>query len=109
MPNNLQRPFVRSQVKRGMLMSTDAYNELVSSHAVRQTSPLDLAPIPRSGVDAHGRLLPISAEERERRAEAFAQTIDLFPAEGESEEVWADVMKSIDAGRPYRKLFEGQY
>ena len=29
--------------------------------------------------------------------------------ETETDEMWAEFMRGIDAGRPHRKLFEGQY
>ncbi len=66
---------------------------------------------PRS-IDANGRLLPISEEERKARSKQFqAMLVELETMRGptDTEERWREVMRRIDEGRPERKLFEGQY
>ena len=69
-------------------------------------------PVHRKDFDANGRLLPISAEEQRARSEAFARMLesDIWQ-EGpeESDEMWAEIFRSIDEGRPHRRLFEGMY
>lgn len=70
---------------------------------------LPLGPRP---IDADGRLLPISDEERKARSERFqAMLEELKTMHGptDTEERWREFMRGIDEGRPERKLFEGQY
>lgn len=67
---------------------------------------------PPSGVDARGRLLPVSDEELKARAERLRRTleeIDRTAGESDSEEVWREVYRSIDAQRPHRPLFRGKH
>lgn len=67
---------------------------------------------PTSGVDEHGRLIPLSDEEWKVRAEKLARTlaeIDRSADESDSVEVWQEAMRSIDKARPHRPLFEGMY
>jgi hypothetical protein len=69
-----------------------------------------LPPLP---VDpATGRLLPMSDEERAtRRAVAIRaiKALGKITDETDTDEVWEEVYRNIDAGRPHRKLFEGMY
>lgn len=73
-----------------------------------QTNPLG----PRS-VDANGRLVPISDEERRARTERLRETLAEIdaaePGPTDEEWRWREVMRGIDEGRPERRLFEGQY
>jgi hypothetical protein len=74
----------------------------------KSTVPLGPRPI-----DAKGRLLPISDEERKARAERLLATLAkieaMGPGETDTDERWRDFMRGIDEGRPERPLFEGQY
>ena len=59
-------------------------------------------------LDARGRLVPPTDEERRSRAEALTRALadlDQIPDDppGSDEAFW----RAIDAGRPHRKLFEG--
>ena len=72
-------------------------------------------PIPTFGpakVDAHGRLLPISDEEKKARADAIRRMFavwDTIP-DDDPPGTWEEVMRSIDADRPPgMKKFEGMY
>ena len=71
---------------------------------------LPLGPRP---IDANGRLLPISEEERKARSERLLATLAEIEAKGpgetDTEARWREFMRGIDEGRPERKLFEGQY
>ena len=66
----------------------------------------------RKVFDAHGRLLPISDEEWATRGKELRELLesDIW-REGpeESDEMWAEIFRNIDAERPHRKLFEGMY
>lgn len=67
---------------------------------------------PRSAVDARGRLLPRSEAERKAHSAELARALDAMDAltdDRDTDEVWAEVYRGIDAGRPHRPLFEGQY
>lgn len=74
-----------------------------------------IAPTPaRSGaVDlATGRLRPLTDQERRARTEALGRALDEIAGmtdETDTDEVWRDVMRGIDEGRPHRRLFEGSY
>lgn len=70
------------------------------------------SPLPTSAVDAQGRLLPQTAEQRaERKARMLAslKAIAAIPDEPGDDAAWPEVLRSIDEGRPERKLFEGMY
>ncbi len=67
---------------------------------------------PPRALDEHGRLIPLSPEERTARRDAAIRTIKALQSlpdtdpEGSDEEM----MRGIDANRPPgRKLFEGMY
>ena len=74
---------------------------------------LNVGELPKSGVDACGRILPMSEDERKahfERVRRALEKLDAMPAdETETDEIWAAVMRGIDEGRPERKLFEGRY
>jgi hypothetical protein len=75
------------------------------------SASFDPGPIPPSGVDSHGRLLPISEEEQRARAVAIAMAFEAMADitdEHDTEEAWAEIERGIDATRPHRKLFEGR-
>ncbi len=60
-----------------------------------------------------GQILPMSEEERLARFEALRRLFEEWeaapPDESDTEEIWREVMRSIDEGRPHRPLFEGMY
>ena len=59
-----------------------------------------------------GRILPMSDEERAaRRSAALRATkaIAQITDETDTDELWEEGMRDIDAQRPHRKLFEGMY
>jgi hypothetical protein len=63
-------------------------------------------------VDANGRLVPISDEERRARSDRLRETLarlETITDETDTDERWREIMRNIDEGRPERKLFEGQY
>ena len=74
-----------------------------------------IAPTPArpSTVDhATGRLQPLTDEQRLARSEALGRALDEIAGmtdETDTDEVWRDVMRGIDEGRPHRPLFEGSY
>ena len=74
---------------------------------------LDVGELPRSGVDARGRLLPLTEEERKAQSERMRLSLERVEAipedETDSDEIWEAFMRGIDEGRPHRKLFEGRY
>ncbi len=81
----------------------------MSSQARDHAPPAPLLP---SAVDAHGRLLPESREEHRARTAALRAALEDIAAivdETDTPEVWAEVLRGIDATRPHRPLFEGQY
>jgi hypothetical protein len=69
-------------------------------------------PIPPSAVDASGRLLPQTDEERRARTEGLRNALDQMERitdETDDDATWAEVYRGIDAGRPHRPLFKGLY
>jgi hypothetical protein len=59
-----------------------------------------------------GRLRPLTDQARRARSEALGRALDEIAAmteETDTNEVWRDVMRGIDATRPHRPLFEGSY
>jgi hypothetical protein len=61
---------------------------------------------------ATGKARPLSDEERRARSEALDRALDEIAAIGDetdTDEIWADVFRGIDEGRPHRPLFEGYY
>ena len=69
-------------------------------------------PAPEVTIDPKtGRLLPLTDEQRKARSEALARVFsELAPAdETETDELWKEVFRGIDEGRPHRPLFEGMY
>ena len=64
-------------------------------------------------VDANGRLVSISDEERRARTEraraALAAIEAMGPGPTDEEWRWREILRGIDEGRPERRLFEGQY
>jgi hypothetical protein len=72
------------------------------------------ADLPRSAVTPDGRLTTPAEEERRNLQKAAAEllaeleSIDVSAdAQEDSEEVWDEVMRRIDEGRPHRPLFGG--
>ena len=64
--------------------------------------------------DEQGRALPITDEEQEARADSLRRVFACWaanPVEDEDpDELWEEVMRSIDAGRPEGFMkFEGRY
>jgi hypothetical protein len=75
-------------------------------------NPTDQTVMPRREIDAHGRLLPQTPEERRARSENLRRLIERFRSEAgnpDDEGDWSEVYRSIDEGRPERPLFEGMY
>lgn len=67
---------------------------------------------PPAALDSDGRLLPISEEERKARADAAIRALKALSQisdETDTDEGWAEVYRDLDAQRPHRPLFEGQY
>lgn len=74
--------------------------------AVAPTSPRTDTVDPKTG-----RLLALTDEELDARAEAMARVFSELvpPDENETDEQWAEVFRGIDEERPHRPLFEGKY
>jgi hypothetical protein len=69
-------------------------------------------PLPPRAMDASGRLLPMSDDERRARVEhalAALDRIETISDPTDTDERWREVMRGIDEGRPERPLFEGRY
>jgi hypothetical protein len=69
-------------------------------------------PLPVSGADAQGRMLPLTPEEEKAQVEAAARLIDDLRAipDDEPPDALEQVMRGIDENRPPgQKLFEGMY
>jgi len=69
-------------------------------------------PLPAPGVDAAGRALPVAQGQESAYAEAIGRALDQIAEitdETDTPETWGSVLRSIDEGRPHRKLFEGMY
>jgi hypothetical protein len=69
--------------------------------------------LPRSAVTPEGRLIPETPEEREARSKALLEWLaDMddpnSPNEPDPPEMWDEIMRSIDEGRPHRPLFGGR-
>jgi hypothetical protein len=68
---------------------------------------------PPAAVDpATGRILPMSDEERAARRDAAIRMLDAIGRitdDTDTDELWEEGMRDIDAYRPHRKLFEGMY
>lgn len=59
-----------------------------------------------------GRLRPLTDEQRRARSAELARALDDIAGmtdETDTDEVWRDVLRGIDEGRPHRPLFEGSY
>jgi hypothetical protein len=75
-------------------------------------NPSDQSVTRRRDTDSHGRVLPVTPEERRVRSENLRRTIERFRNEAgnpDDEGDWSEVYRSIDEGRPERPLFEGMY
>ena len=85
--------------------SVDSGPDLVDEQGPIPTFP------PRQ-LDEHGRLVPISEEERRARARAVSRALaalDALPDE-DPPETEGEMMRGIDSHRPLgQKLFEGMY
>jgi hypothetical protein len=67
---------------------------------------------PHRGLDDRGKLIPLRDEElRSHNAEAIRALDEIAELSDatDTEEVWDDVYRGIDEGRPHRRLFEGLY
>lgn len=61
---------------------------------------------PPRELDARGRLIPLSPEERKARTEAAIRglkALERITDETDTEQRWAEVFRSIDEGRPHRQ------
>jgi hypothetical protein len=59
-----------------------------------------------------GRARPLSDQEQKDRSLALAQALAEIAAmtdETDTDEIWAEVFRGVDEGRPHRPLFEGRY
>jgi hypothetical protein len=73
-------------------------------------NPSDQSVTRRRDTDSHGRVLPVTPEERRVRSENLRRTIERLRNEAgnpDDEGDWSEVYRSIDEGRPERPLFEG--
>ncbi|MEO6809489.1 MAG: hypothetical protein ABI353_10310 [Isosphaeraceae bacterium] len=66
---------------------------------------------PPRTLDARGRLVPISPEERKARSEAAIRAIRAIRQRPDNDPPGTEAafMRGIDEERPHRKLFEGMY
>ncbi|MGC8639801.1 MAG: hypothetical protein ACP5XB_08010 [Isosphaeraceae bacterium] len=63
-------------------------------------------------MDSDGRVRPLSIEAQQQRNDSAIQALDVVEEivdETDSDEVWREDFRDIDANRPHRKLFEGMY
>jgi hypothetical protein len=61
---------------------------------------------------ATGRARPLSEQEQKARSEALAGALAEIAEmidDTDKDEIWADVFRGVDEGRPHRPLFEGRY
>jgi hypothetical protein len=59
---------------------------------------------------ATGRVLPVSNEEHAARRDAalrMLKVLDQMTDENDTDEMWQEVYRNIDASRPHRPLFRG--
>ena len=58
-----------------------------------------------------GKLIPIDESERRARSEAFRRLLADWAERTDEDppEVFEEMARSIDEGRPHRRLFEGMY
>lgn len=71
-----------------------------------------MGPLPKRSTDEVGRLLPRTDEQKKENAERSRQSIARMRQmtdESETDEMWSEIYRNIDAERPHRKLFEGMY
>ena len=67
---------------------------------------------PPRQLDEHGRLIPLSPEERKARSEAAIRALKAIRSRPDDDppDIEEQMMRGIDANRPPgRKLFEGYY
>jgi hypothetical protein len=74
----------------------------------------DRGPIPTFPprvLDAHGRLIPLSPEERAARRDAAIRVLKSLRGLPDDDPPGTEeaMMRGIDEGRPHRPLFEGMY
>jgi hypothetical protein len=86
----------------------------VSDHSVKENPDMAITHSTEKPLidPATGRLRPLSDEERRTRSTALRRALEEIAEitdETDTDEVWADVFRGIDASRPHRKLFEGLY
>ena len=76
---------------------------------------ISIAPMPAKpgAVDiATGKLQPLTDQERQLRSAALGRALDEIGGitdQTDTDEVWREVLRGIDEGRPHRLLFEGSY
>lgn len=94
-------------------MATETTNVQDVEHEPLCDSDGPIPTFPPVAVDpATGRLLPMSEEERAARRSAKLRAIKAIRQitdETDTDELWQEVYRGIDANRPHRKLFEGMY
>lgn len=89
---------------------TPQHAAAAKSQLCDEKGPIPMFP-PRE-LDARGRLIPLSPEERQARTAAALRglkALEQVTDETDTEERWAEVFRGIDEGRPHRILFEGMY
>jgi hypothetical protein len=66
---------------------------------------------PPRPIDEHGRLLPLTPEERDARRDAAIRALKAFRDLPDDDPPGAEqaMMRGIDENRPHRRLFEGMY
>jgi hypothetical protein len=100
-------------------MPTKDYPPMATGHDQAEAPRYDglrdeQGPIPTfpvRAVDEHGRLIPLSAEERLARSEAAIRALKAITQitdETDTDEKWSEFYRGIDDNRPVgQKLFEG--
>ena len=66
---------------------------------------------PPRGLDEHGRLIPLSLEERAARRDAAIRVLRVLAdlPDDDPPGIEGAMMRGIDEARPHRPLFEGMY
>ena len=80
--------------------------------AASEAGSTDPVALPISCAGSDGRVRPLSIEAQQQRNDSAIQALDVVEEivdETDSDEVWREVFRDIDASRPHRKLFEWMY